>query len=179
VGGRGRGYSRGAQVEVASADDASEEEDSSEEASDEEDSSDEDEASAEDDASAADDEDDAETPATAALISSAVASSTMRFCVKMQPVLSFASSQVLPLPVLSLVLPALNVPALSASVGSPPTAAICLASASVIALFVAAAPADAGSWCWEIAAISGFFALIAVHATEARPTLPVLRSSAR
>ncbi len=39
---------------------------------------------------------------TAAVISAAVASSTRRFCEKMQPSGSFSTSQVLPLPVLSL-----------------------------------------------------------------------------
>ena len=45
---------------------------------------------------ASEDADEAEIPATAALISSAVASSTRRFWVKMQPLGSFASSQLLP-----------------------------------------------------------------------------------
>lgn len=35
------------------------------------------------------------------------------------------------------------------------------------------------TWCWAIAAISGLTAVMAVHATLARPTLPVLRSRAR
>lgn len=43
----------------------------------------------------------AETPATAAVISAAVASSTMRFCEKMQPSTSSATSQVFPAPVVS------------------------------------------------------------------------------
>ncbi len=119
-----------------------------------------------------------ETPATAALISSAVASSTRRFCVKMQPFGSLASSQELPLPVLSLRSPGANVPDLSASSGSPPTDAICLASSRTIALLVAAALGDAGSWCCVIAAISGFFA-VSLQSADARPTLPVLRSMAR
>jgi methionine-rich copper-binding protein CopC len=41
------------------------------------------------------------TPATAASISAAVASFTMRFCEKIQPSGSFWSSQVLPFPVVS------------------------------------------------------------------------------
>ena len=40
-----------------------------------------------------------EIPATAAVISSAVASSTKRFCVKIQPSTSSATSQVCPAPV--------------------------------------------------------------------------------
>jgi len=43
--------------------------------------------------------------ATAALTSSAEASSMSRFCVKMQPSVSFWTSQVLPAPVLSSGLP--------------------------------------------------------------------------
>lgn len=43
-----------------------------------------------------------EIPATAAVISSAVASSTKRFCVKIQPSTSSATSQVFPAPVGSL-----------------------------------------------------------------------------
>jgi len=43
-----------------------------------------------------------EMPATAAVISAAVASSTRRFCEIMHPTGSFSTSQVLPLPVLSL-----------------------------------------------------------------------------
>ena len=69
---------------------------------------------------------DAETPATAALISAAVASSTRSFCEMMQPAASLASSHVLPLPVLSLLLPGANVPVWSASCGSPPSFAISL-----------------------------------------------------
>lgn len=88
---------------------------------------------------------DADTPETAALISSAVASSTSRFCVKMQPSGSFASSHVLPFAVASSRLPGANVPDFSASCGSPPTAAICFASSRTIALLVAAAPGEAGS----------------------------------
>ena len=64
-------------------------------------------------------------PATAALISSTVASSTRRFCVKMQPTGSFWSSQELPLPVLSFRSPGAKVPALRAVVASPPMLAIC------------------------------------------------------
>lgn len=41
-----------------------------------------------------------------------------------------------------------NVPALSAVWGSPPTPAICTASARVDALLSAAALGEAGSWCW-------------------------------
>lgn len=81
----------------------------------------------------------------AAAISSAVASGTNRFWVKIQPSLSFWSSQELPLAVGSLTSPGAKVPALRASCGSPPTDAICLARVSVTALFVAAAPAEAGS----------------------------------
>ena len=88
---------------------------------------------------------DALTPATAALISSVVASSTSRFCVKMQPSWSFASSHELPFAVGSPIWPGANVPDMRASVGSPPTDAICFASSSVMALFVAAALSEAGS----------------------------------
>lgn len=88
---------------------------------------------------------DALTPATAALISSVVASSTRRFCVKMHPIGSFASSHELPLAVGSPIVPGANVPDMRASVGSPPMDAICFASSSVMALFVAAAPVEAGS----------------------------------
>ena len=121
---------------------------------------------------------DALTPATAALISSVVASSTRRFCVKMQPSWSFASSHELPFAVGSPIWPGANVPDMRASVGSPPTDAICFASSRTIALLVAAAFGDAGSWCCETAAISGL-AAVSVHATLASPTLSVLRSSAR
>lgn len=88
---------------------------------------------------------DALTPATAALISSVVASSTRRFCVKMHPSWSFASSHELPFAVGSPIWPGANVPDMRASVGSPPTDAICFASSSVMALFVEAALVDAGS----------------------------------
>ena len=88
---------------------------------------------------------DAELPATAALISWAVASGTRRFWVKMQPCSSSALSQDLPLPVASLRLPGAKVPAFTASCGSPPTEAICCARVSVMALLVAAALAEAGS----------------------------------
>lgn len=54
-------------------------------------------------------------PATAALISSAEASSMSRFCVKMQPSVSSWTSQVLPAPVLSSRLPGAKVPDLRAS----------------------------------------------------------------
>ena len=84
-------------------------------------------------------------PDTAALISSVVASSTRRFCVKMQPSWSFASSHELPFAVGSPIWPGANVPDMRASVGSPPTDAICFASSSVMALFVAAALSEAGS----------------------------------
>ena len=71
---------------------------------------------------------DAETPATAALISAAVASSTRSCCEMMQPAASLASSHVLPLPVLSVLLPGANVPVVRASCGSPPSFAISFAS---------------------------------------------------
>ena len=48
-----------------------------------------------------------------------------------------------------------------------------------MALFVAAAPVDAGSWCCEMAAISGFTAVTEVQELDCSPTLPVLRSKAR
>lgn len=54
-------------------------------------------------------------PATVALISPAEAFSTSRFCVKMQPSVSFWTSQVLPAPVLSSRLPGAKVPNLRAS----------------------------------------------------------------
>lgn len=54
------------------------------------------------------------TPATAALISSAVASSTSKFWVKIHPGSSSAVSHVLPLAVASFTSPGANVPALSA-----------------------------------------------------------------
>ena len=85
-------------------------------------------------------------PATAALISAAVASSTKRFCVKMHPVGSLVVSHEFPFAVGSPKVPGANVPDLRASWGSPPTAAICLASSRVIALLTAAALVDAGSW---------------------------------
>ncbi len=86
-----------------------------------------------------------EAPPTAAEISSSVASKTMSFWVKMHPLGSLASSQVLPAAVGSLTSPGANVPAFNASRGSPPTAAICFASSSVMSLLVSAAPSDAGS----------------------------------
>ena len=85
------------------------------------------------------------TPATAASISSAVASSTSRFWVKIQPGSSSRVSHVFPLAVGSLTSPGAKVPDLRASWGSPPTEAICLASSRVIALFLAAASGEAGS----------------------------------
>lgn len=84
-------------------------------------------------------------PPTAAVISAEVASSTKRFWEKIQPSVSSATSHVFPLPVLSFKLPGLKVPDLSASWGSPPTAVICFASSSTIALLVAAALEEAGS----------------------------------
>ena len=48
------------------------------------------------------DEPDDDVPATAALISAAVASSTNRFCEKIQPSTSSSVSQVFPFPVVSL-----------------------------------------------------------------------------
>ena len=88
----------------------------------------------------------AETPATAAAISSAVASRTRRFSVKMQPTGSFCVSQVLPAPVLSVRLPGAKVPVSRATEAFPPIEAICFASARTIALLVAAAPGEAGSY---------------------------------
>ena len=88
----------------------------------------------------------AEIPATAALISWAVASGIRRFWVKIQPCSSSALSQDLPLPVTSLMLPGAKVPAFTACCGSPPTEAICFARVSVMALLVAAASAEAGSY---------------------------------
>lgn len=85
------------------------------------------------------------TPATAALISSAVASGTRRFCETMQPMVSSASSQVFPLAVGSPIVPGAKVPVASASCGSPPTEAICLASSRTMALLTEAALVDAGS----------------------------------
>lgn len=87
----------------------------------------------------------AATPATAAWISSGVASGTSKLRVKMQPLASLASSQVFPRAVGSPIWPGANVPAFNASRGSPPTLAICLASSNVIALLTAAALGDAGS----------------------------------
>lgn len=91
----------------------------------------------------------AATPATAALISASVASSTKRFCVKIHPFKSVATSQVFPLAVGSPIVPGANVPDLRASVGVPPTDAICFASSNTIALLTAAALVEAGScgWC--------------------------------
>jgi hypothetical protein len=88
----------------------------------------------------------AETPATAAAISSSVASRTRRFSVKMQPTGSFCVSQVLPAPVLSVRLPGAKVPVSRATEAFPPIEAICCASARTIALLVAAAPGEAGSY---------------------------------
>lgn len=105
----------------------------------------------------------AATPATAELISAAVASSTRRFSVSMQPIGSSVVSQELPLAVGSPIwssflaekccgrlvrrtVPGANVPAFNASWGSPPMDAICWANARVMALFVSAAPVDAGSY---------------------------------
>lgn len=84
-------------------------------------------------------------PATAALISAAVASSTRRFCEKMHPGSSSATSHVLPAAVGSPIVPGAKVPDVRASCGSPPTDAICFASARTMFLFVVAALADAGS----------------------------------
>lgn len=92
------------------------------------------------------DDEAAETPATAASISAAVASSTSRFWLKMHPSASFASSHELPAPVVSPTWPGLKVPDLSATCGSPPMEAICLASSRVMFLLVAAALSEAGSW---------------------------------
>jgi hypothetical protein len=88
----------------------------------------------------------AETPETAAAISSSVASGTRRFSVKMQPTGSFCVSQVLPAPVLSVRLPGAKVPVSRATEAFPPIEAICCASARTIALLVAAAPGEAGSY---------------------------------
>ena len=88
----------------------------------------------------------AEAPATAAVISSSVASRTRRFSVKMQPTGSFCVSQVLPAPVSSVRLPGAKVPVSRATEAFPPIEAICCASARTIALLVAAAPGEAGSY---------------------------------
>ena len=88
----------------------------------------------------------AETPATAAVISSSVASRTRRSSVKIQPTGSFCVSQVLPFPVLSVRLPGAKVPVSRATEAFPPIEAICFASARTIALLVAAAPDEAGSY---------------------------------
>lgn len=105
-----------------------------------------------------------------ASISAAVASSTRRFRVKMQPVTarssrfrlvcvihsmtvripnspsaSLRSSQELPLPVASLTSPGAKVPDCKACCGSPPMDAICLASSSTICLFRAWTPGEAAS----------------------------------
>jgi hypothetical protein len=88
----------------------------------------------------------AEIPATAAVISSLVASGTRRPSVKMHPTGSFCVSQVLPFPVLSVRLPGAKVPVSRATEGSPPIEAICFASARTMALLVAAAPGEAGSY---------------------------------
>ena len=118
-------------------------------------------------------------PATAALISSAVASGTSKFCEMIHPTGSFWSSHVFPFAVGSPMVPGLKVPLRIASVALPPTLAICWARARVMALLVAAAPSEAGSWCWETAAISGFAAWMEVQELDFRPTWPVLRSRAR
>src|SRR5437764_933882 len=86
----------------------------------------------------------AETPETAAAISSSVASRTRRFSVKMQPTGSFCVSQVLLAPVLSVRLPGAKVPVSRATEAFPPIEAICCANARTIALLVAAAPGEAG-----------------------------------
>jgi hypothetical protein len=88
----------------------------------------------------------AEIPATAATISSSVASRTRRSSVKMQPTGSFCVSQVLPAPVLSVRLPGAKVPVSRATEAFPPIEAICCARARTIALLVAAAPGEAGSY---------------------------------
>ena len=87
-----------------------------------------------------------ETPATAAAISSSVASRTRRSSVKIQPTGSFCVSQVWPAPVSSVRLPGAKVPVSRATDAFPPIEAICFASARTIALLVAAAPGEAGSY---------------------------------
>lgn len=87
-----------------------------------------------------------EMPATAALISSTVASGTRRLSVKMHPKASLASSQVFPFPVGSPMVPGANVPELRASVALPPTDAICLANSRTMALLIDAALSEAGSY---------------------------------
>lgn len=88
----------------------------------------------------------AATPATAASISAAVASSRSKFSVKIHPGSSSTVSQLLPLAVGSFTSPGANVPDLRASWGSPPIDAICFANSRVTALFFAAAPGEAGSY---------------------------------
>ena len=88
----------------------------------------------------------AATPATAASISAAVASSTSKFWVKIHPGSSSIVSQLLPLAVGSFTSPGANVPDLRASWGSPPIDAICFANSRVTALFFATAPGEAGSY---------------------------------
>lgn len=83
---------------------------------------------------------------TAASISAAVTSATSKFCEKIYPSASFASLHEFPFPVLSVTEPGAKVPLCMAVWGSPPTEAICIASASAISLFVAAAFAEAGSY---------------------------------
>jgi hypothetical protein len=56
--------------------------------------------------------------------------------------------------------------------------AICTAKFKAICLLVAAAPSEAGSWCWVRAAISGLVA-VSLHRTLFRPTDPVFLSRAR
>src|SRR3569833_3177324 len=92
-------------------------------------------------------------PATADEISSTETSRTSSRSLKMQPGSSFSVSQELPLAVGSLTSPGAKVPLSRARRGAAPIAASCLASSSAIFLLVAAAPADAGSWCCEMAAI--------------------------
>lgn len=82
---------------------------------------------------------------------------------KIHPVGSVEVSHVFPFAVGSPSVPGANVPDLRASWGSPPTAAICLASSRVIALLTAAALVDAGSWgkCF----VRTLFTIKGVHAT--------------
>lgn len=63
----------------------------------------------------------------------------------MHPSGSSKVSQVFPAPVGSPISPGANVPDWSATCGSPPTESIWTASSRAMALFVAAAPALAGS----------------------------------
>jgi hypothetical protein len=87
--------------------------------------------------------------------------------------------QVFPFPVLSVNKPGAKVPDLMAMVGSPPTLAIWTASSRATALLAAAAPVDAGSWCWLKAAIWGLTALMLVQGLLLVPMPCVLRSRDR